>query len=346
MKKTFPEKLNEWFKKVCKAHPEYKKLYQAYAEFLLFFYRVGMHFVLNGKRYLCICVFVLFFAANSSFAFYGSDAESEKPLEESDITLAEDAEMNQESVELLEDEDVLDAYIEADFHSQDAGEQYTLDDLLQEHEQYLSTSEKKAGVQSETVEELNFSAQDWNLVLINKQHPIPEDYTFELETIKDDMKCDKRILEDLLQMLSDAKEQGINLAIRSPYRDMNRQIYLFNRKVNRYMAQGMSYMDAYKTAAQSVTVPGASEHQIGLALDITSDTYYTLDEAFGETEEGKWLAEHSHEYGFILRYPKGKEYITSISYEPWHFRYVGTEAATVIWQNDLTLEEFWEDYVY
>jgi len=127
---------------------------------------------------------------------------------------------------------------------------------------------------------------------------------------------------------------------------MDRQIYLFNRKINLYMGQGMSYMDAYKKTAEYVTVPGASEHQIGLALDITSDTYYTLDEGFEDTAEGKWLAEHSHEYGFILRYPKGKEYVTSIGYEPWHFRYVGVEAATVIKENDLTLEEFWDEYVY
>ena len=346
MKKTFPEKLHIRLRKACEAHPRLKIFYRIYAIVLLFFYHLGMHFVSNSKRYLCTCVFLLFFMANSSFAFYGSDSEGEEATEESDITLADEEEINQGKVELLEDEDVMDEYMEADFHSSEAGEQYTLEDLLAEHEQYLNVAEEKEPAQPEPAETVKFSAEDWNLVLINKQHPIPEDYAFELETIKDDMKCDKRILEDLLRMLSEAKEQGIHLAIRSPYRDMNRQVYLFNRKVNRYMAQGMSYMDAYKTAAQSVTVPGASEHQIGLALDITSDTYYTLDEAFGETKEGKWLAEHSHEYGFILRYPKGKEYITSITYEPWHFRYVGVDAATVIWQNDMTLEEFWDEYVY
>ena len=82
-------------------------------------------------------------------------------------------------------------------------------------------------------------------------------------------------------------------------------------------------MDAYKKTSQVITVPGCSEHEIGLALDITSDTYTQLLQGFGETEEGKWLAEHGHEYGFIVRYPSGKEYITGIVYEPWHFRYVG-----------------------
>ena len=240
----------------------------------------------------------------------------------------------------------MDEYIEADFHDEE-GERYTLDDILEEHGQYMpaSTEDGSEGESYGADGGTEFSADDWKLTLVNKQHPIPDDYSFELETIKDNMKCDKRILEDLLRMLQDAKEQGINLAIRSPYRDLSRQEYLFNRKIDRYMNSGMSYMDAYKAASQSVTVPGASEHQMGLALDITSDTYYTLNEAFADTKEGQWLAEHSCEYGFILRYPKGKEYITSIEFEPWHFRYVGVDAATVITQNGLTLEEFWEEYI-
>ena len=94
-----------------------------------------------------------------------------------------------------------------------------------------------------------------------------------------------------------------------------------------------------------VTVPGASEHQIGLALDIVCSTYMSLDEGFGDTEAGKWLAENSCRFGFILRYPKGKEYITGIEYEPWHFRYVGVKAAEVITKQGITLEEFWEEYL-
>ena len=109
------------------------------------------------------------------------------------------------------------------------------------------------------------------------------------------------------------------------------------------MNAGMSYMDAYKTASVTVTAPNASEHQIGLAIDFYSSTYMRLDEGFADTQAGKWLAENSYKYGFILRYPEGKEYITGIIYEPWHFRYVGVEAATVITEKGITLEEFWED---
>ncbi len=109
------------------------------------------------------------------------------------------------------------------------------------------------------------------------------------------------------------------------------------------MNKGLNYIDSFKLASQEATVPGYSEHQIGLALDITSSTYYTLDEGFGETKAGLWLKEHCDEYGFILRYPAGKEYITGIQYEPWHFRYVGKEAASVIMERDITLEEFLEE---
>ena len=80
-------------------------------------------------------------------------------------------------------------------------------------------------------------------------------------------------------------------------------------------------------------------------MDIWSDTYKSLDKGFEDTAGGQWLAQHSYEYGFILRYPEGKEYITSIEYEPWHFRYVGREAAMIMKQEDICLEEFWDKYL-
>jgi D-alanyl-D-alanine carboxypeptidase len=185
-----------------------------------------------------------------------------------------------------------------------------------------------------------FSRSDWKLILINKQHHIPDDYTFTLGTIKGSMKCDERIIEELQEMLQAAQKDGISLAIRSPYRDYERQIMLFNRKIKAYMKKKNSYLESYRQAAQAVTIPGSSEHQVGLALDITCDTYTSLNEGFGETQAGKWLAAHSYEYGFILRYPEGKEDVTGIEYEPWHFRYVGKEAAAYMYENELTLEEF------
>ncbi len=194
--------------------------------------------------------------------------------------------------------------------------------------------------ESQEEEKLIFEKDDWKLLLVNKQHPIPEDYSFTLGTIKGSMKCDERIITPLTEMFEAAKKDGINLVVCSPYRDINRQEFLFNRKMNQYLNNGYSYLESYKNASITVTVPGASEHEIGLALDIISDNYSALDEDFGETQAGLWLRENSKDYGFILRYPKGKENITGIQYEPWHFRYVGKSAAGVIMDNDITLEEF------
>jgi len=185
-----------------------------------------------------------------------------------------------------------------------------------------------------------FDKSDWKLLLVNKEHPVPSDYTFTLGIIKGSMKCDERILGPLTDMFEGAANDNINLIVCSPYRDLSRQEYLFDRKMKSYINKGYSYIDAYKASASVVTVPGASEHQIGLSLDIICDTYSQLNEGFGQTEAGKWLVDNSYKYGFILRYPKDKEDITGIIYEPWHFRYVGIEAATVIHDNNLTLEEF------
>jgi len=187
---------------------------------------------------------------------------------------------------------------------------------------------------------VSFSRDDWNLILINKTHPIPDDYEFNLGTIRGDLKADLRIIPALLEMLKTASEDGVNLTVCSPYRDSHRQETLFESKLNSYTKQGESYLDAYRLSAQYVTVPGASEHEAGLALDIVSPSYQSLNEGFGQTQAGVWLAQNSYKFGFILRYPAEKESVTGISYEPWHFRYVGAEAAKLIFEQNLTLEEF------
>lgn len=284
------------------------------------------------QKYKILCLFSLAFlyVAGCSFAWnamsvyvfaYGQEADEWTVSEKGgDIP--------------LEDADILSGY-------ENGEREYVSDSEMMSAEEILSGN--SVDDLNETEDEAALSKDDWRLVLINKQHSIPEDYTFELGSITTDtrtIKCDKRIIPDLLKMLQAAKDDGINLQVSSPYRDEERQIYLFNKHIKEYMRQGMSYMDAYALTSQAVTVPGASEHQIGLALDIVCDSYVYLNEGFGETEAGKWLAAHSCEYGFILRYPSGKEYITGIEYEPWHFRYVGKEAAMIMTREDLTLEEF------
>lgn len=302
----------------------------------------------NGKRFSMLAMSMILYVVYSSFSFplfITVDGAEDNFYTESEmansVSLAEEEELNLEDVEILDDDDVLDEFdFEETSHGLDIVDKYDADDILKSTENRVARTEKEV---SENYEDYEFSADDWRLVLINKQHSIPDDYTFELGYINSSMRCDERIIDDLRAMLQTAKEEEVNLVVCSPYRDDARQEYLFNRKITLYMKQGMSFVEAHQLASQAVTVPGASEHQIGLAFDIVSNTYSSLNEGFGETEAGIWLAKNSCRFGFILRYPEGKEYITGIEYEPWHFRYVGVEAATVITQKGITLEEFWED---
>mgnify|MGYP001118990631 CR=1 FL=1 len=362
MENEFRGKVRHIFLKVVKKNKYLKKPMLFCMTIVLMGYYALRHLADNGKRYASIGFVVIFFMLNSSFAFpvmvdRGGFMSLDVPdikqeteasgmaevivTEESGAVLAKEPVMEDE-IEILDDEDVMDYYEDAEHHGLEDEDQYTLDEILEENEDYQVETGDIPNQQDSSKNA--FYAEDWRLVLINKQHLIPEDYTFELVTIKGCMQCDRRIKDDLLAMLQGAKDEGVNLVIRSPYRDMSRQEYLFNRKIKVYMQKGMSYLEAYKTASQTVTVPGASEHQIGLAIDITSDNYASLDAGFGDTQAGEWLAKHSCEYGFILRYPLGKESITGIEYEPWHFRYVGKEAATIIMEKGITLEEFVESY--
>ncbi len=305
----------------------------------------------NCKRLAMMAVTLSLVIVYSSFSFPLFVTDSGGALErnlaeaDSDVELAPQTQLAPEDMELLSDEDVLEAdevTRDENPHGMDGMDLYDATEILKTLEGMDSMPVASAVQENVTGEEYVFDKNDWRLVLINKQHSIPEDYTFPLGTIAGSMQCDERILDDLRAMLQAAKDEGVRLFVCSPYRSTERQVMLFERKVKRYMARGMSYMEAYQLASQLVTIPGNSEHEIGLALDIVCDSYQTLDEGFGETEAGKWLAANSCRYGFILRYPEGKEYVTGIDYEPWHFRYVGVEAATVITQQGITLEEFWE----
>ncbi len=318
------------------------------------------------KRFMSTAFILLCFMVGNSFAypvfqdkggFVSGNEAVVAAVDESNISLAEEQQVRYDDLEVLDDDDVLDGYDDDEFHGAENIDKYLLDEILKENEEQFNSDSNADGMEendlkSKKDEGMNltdlFTSEDWKLVLINKQYPVPAEYAFTLggiKTIKGEMQCDERIIEELLLMMKAANEEGVNLAICSPYRDFNRQEVLFNRKIQIYMDKGMSYMDAYALSSQAVTVPGASEHQIGLAIDIVSDTYMSLDEGFADTSAGIWLEEHCAEYGFILRYPQGKEYITSIEFEPWHFRYVGKEAATVIMEEEICLEEFWDKYL-
>ena len=181
---------------------------------------------------------------------------------------------------------------------------------------------------------------DWRLILVNKQNPVPDDFEVKLSNINESQSADSRIIGDIYKLIDAASDDGVDLMICSAYRSYERQKNLFNNKINKLMAEGMTYLEAYKVGSMNVTVPGTSEHHLGLALDILTGSYTKMDDGFGETKAGKWLAENAQDYGFILRYPKGKEEITGIVYEPWHFRYVGREYARDITERGVCLEEY------
>lgn len=143
-------------------------------------------------------------------------------------------------------------------------------------------------------------------------------------------------------MLKAGIKEGLTFEICSSYRDMKRQKELFEEDVEALIRQGYSYQEAYDEVAKETMPPGCSEHSTGLAFDIVAFDYQMLDEKQANTDESIWLRKHCAEYGFILRYPEGKEDITGISYESWHFRYVGKEAAQYIMQEGITLEEYLE----
>ena len=180
----------------------------------------------------------------------------------------------------------------------------------------------------------------WNLVLVNPWYPLPEEYSFELETVTGKYKMDSRCVPALKQMLADCKAAGLTPYICSAYRTWDDQTYLFDKKVNSFISKGYSEAEAKVLAAKETAVPGTSEHQLGLAVDILCVSRPWLDDGQADTATQQWLMANCHKYGFILRYPKGTTHITGIIYEPWHYRYVGVEIATEIMTKGITFEEY------
>ncbi|MBE5851970.1 MAG: D-alanyl-D-alanine carboxypeptidase family protein [Lachnospiraceae bacterium] len=345
MNESFKEKLVEYFRRTMKRHPYLKGLITVGLFFALAFYYIVNMICSNTKRLVSLAVLIVFYTISCSFCapvFQSTAVEEEviwtEHLADEDISLATEEEVEQVTEEVVEESIILES-TNPEVVDDEVIIDYSVDEILEQH--------KNNQLNLETEEEENDSVSEedeWKLILVNKQHPIPDDYEFALGTITGNLKCDERIIPELLEMLQAAKDDGISLIICSPYRPLERQQYLFNRKITNYMNRGMSYMEAYKLASQAVTVPNTSEHQLGLALDIYTSSYMSLDFGFGETKAGIWLRENCSKYGFILRYPKGKEYITGIEYEPWHFRYVGKEAATQIMEQGICLEEYHEIY--
>ena len=177
---------------------------------------------------------------------------------------------------------------------------------------------------------------DWQIRLVNRENPLPDDFTVELENLDASRKFDKRAIEPLKQMICDMRDQGIkNIWAQSTYRSIEYQKGLYEKSINKYLKQGKSQEEAQKLTDEYINRPGTSEHHLGLAVDFNN-----VDEGFENTKAYKWLLENASDYGFILRYPKEKENITGIEYEPWHWRYVGLEHAKKMKEQNLCLEEY------
>lgn len=194
---------------------------------------------------------------------------------------------------------------------------------------------------------VDYASLPWNLKLVNFEHALDETFEpVELSEVDNGYAADSRIADATKKMIADARSKdNVRIIALSAYRDYDYQMELFENKVQRLQQEkGYSVGKAREEAKTVVAYPGTSEHQLGLALDLVDARHVKLDESQENTAAYKWLYEHCAEYGFIVRYPNGKTDITGIIYEPWHFRYVGVEAATYIMENGITLEEYLSDH--
>src|SRR5690625_254739 len=180
--------------------------------------------------------------------------------------------------------------------------------------------------------------------LVNKEHSLEDNYapddlvTVDVPTVLENPEVNqlREVAADALkEMFDEAKESGIYLHARSGYRSYETQVQLFQNYVEQHGEEAANRYSAK---------PGQSEHQTGLVMDVTSESMdFQLDESFDETKEGKWLRDHAHEYGFIIRYPKDGEDMTGYMYEPWHIRYLGIDMATNVYESGLTYEQYLEE---
>ena len=187
-----------------------------------------------------------------------------------------------------------------------------------------------------------FASNGQHLLLVNPWHPIPEDYSVDLVGITDTHQVAAIAYEDFIDMMTDCKAAGHVPAVCSSYRTHEYQEMLYQNRIARYVRAGHSEEKATELAGQSVAIPGTSEHQLGLALDIVDDNNWHLDESQAKMPTQKWLMANSWRYGWILRYPSEKSEFTGIIYEPWHYRYVGKTVAKEIYEMGVCLEEYLE----
>ena len=184
---------------------------------------------------------------------------------------------------------------------------------------------------------------DPRMILVSRTHPITEDYPVETKECGSATAINKTLQTEaadaFLSMQAAAAKDGVDVRMQSGYRSVSYQKKLYDNKTQYYRDKGLSEAAAREKAAVIVNPPGCSEHNCGLAADLNSPEHTTLDTGFADTAAFRWLCENAEQYGFILRYPKEAESVTGITYEPWHWRYVGAENAALLNQSGLCLEE-------
>lgn len=175
----------------------------------------------------------------------------------------------------------------------------------------------------------------WYLILVNKWNYIPDDYEVELTELSNGQAVDSRIYPALQEMFDAARAEGLYPVVGSGYRTFDKQQSLLDDKIVWYESQGYSPEEAKEKAEAWVAIPGTSEHQLGISVDINADSFRSSSD-----EVYNWLNENSYKYGFIRRYPPDKTEITGVINEPWHYRYVGITDAAKIYQQGICLEEY------
>ena len=180
------------------------------------------------------------------------------------------------------------------------------------------------------------TSSDWRLLLVNSTHPLADDYSVDLTELRNGQSVDTRILSDLQEMFDAARSEDIYPIVSDAYRTREDQQTLMDDVIQNYEDEGYSSEEASSKAEQVIAKPGTSEHETGLAIDIAGDDDYDQD----TDSVLEWMNSNAYKYGFILRYPSGKESVTGAEAENDHYRYVGKEAAKVIHDQGICLEEY------
>ncbi len=198
-----------------------------------------------------------------------------------------------------------------------------------------SDTEPESDIETDSYSETDYEPYDGDpvLILVNRDHSVPAGYEVDLVELDGGCSIDMRAYPDLMIMFEDMRAVGLSPIVVEGYRTREYQQEIMDQRIDEYILQGYSEEGAAAEAEKWVAVPGTSEHELGLAVDINGDGWGVYE----------WLAENAYKYGFILRYPSGKEGITGIDYEPWHYRFVGREAAEEIYSEGVCLEEYLDE---